>query len=137
MHSWTVTSNGRFGKHPRALTIARERENVMGMRPKKVFWSVRSQGVPPQLMNWLYKRGCQCDFAMSCQEACSLISHTQFDWVLSQYQLPDRNGFSNVGLVGRLACDSFLIDTRGERCLWLPMLRTRREMRGRIAAKVE
>ncbi len=84
------------------------------------------------MMNWLYKRGCQCHFAMSCQEACSLISHTQFDLVLAR-----PNGFSNVGLVGRLACDSVLIDTRGKRMFMVADARTRQEMRRRIATEVE
>jgi len=47
------------------------------------------------------------------------------------------NGFSNVGLVGRLACDSVLIDTRGKRMFMVANARTRQEMRRRIATEVE
>jgi len=74
------------------------------------------------LLLWLYERGCRCHFAMSYRDACTLISHTQFDLVLSQYQLPDRTAFSLLDwLIGSPA--TLFLSTVVERgCLWLPML---------------
>jgi CheY-like chemotaxis protein len=74
------------------------------------------------LLLWLHERGCRCQFAMSYRGACSLISHTQFDLVLSQYQLPDRTALSLLDwLIGSPA--TLFLSTVVERgCLWLPML---------------
>ena len=46
-----------------------------------------------QLLQWLKRRGCRCEVAQSYREAFNLVSRTQFDLVLSQYQLPDRTAF--------------------------------------------
>jgi CheY-like chemotaxis protein len=94
----------------------------MGIRPKKVLLVGEISRSSTQLMNWLYKRGCQCDFAMSCQEACSLISHTQFDLVLSQYQLPDRTAFPMLDWLAGSPATLFLSTPVENGCLWLPML---------------
>jgi CheY-like chemotaxis protein len=94
----------------------------MGMRPKKVLLVGETSKGSTQLMNWLYKRGCQCHFAMSCQEACSLISHTQFDLVLSQYQLPDRTAFPMLDWLAGSPATLFLSTPVENGCLWLPML---------------
>lgn len=75
-----------------------------------------------QLLLWLYERGCRCHFATSYRDACSLISRTQFDLVLSQYQLPDRTAFSlSDWLIGSPAT-LFLSTVVESGCLWLPML---------------
>ena len=94
----------------------------MGIRPKKVLLVGEISRSSTQLMNWLYKRGCQCHFAMSCQEACSLISHTQFDLVLSQYQLPDRTAFPMLDWLAGSPATLFLSTPVENGCLWLPML---------------
>jgi CheY-like chemotaxis protein len=94
----------------------------MGIRPKKVLLVGETSKGSTQLMNWLYKRGCQCHFAMSCQEACSLISHTQFDLVLSQYQLPDRTAFPMLDWLAGSPATLFLSTPVENGCLWLPML---------------
>ncbi len=94
----------------------------MGMRPKKVLLVGETSRSSTQLMNWLYKRGCQCHFAMSCQEACRLISHTQFDLVLSQYQLPDRTAFPMLDWLAGSPATLFLSTPVENGCLWLPML---------------
>ena len=75
-----------------------------------------------RLVNWLYNQGCHCHFAASYRDACNLISRTQFDLVLSQYQLPDRTAFP---LLDRLAGSptTLFFSTHVESgCLWLPML---------------
>ncbi len=94
----------------------------MGIRPKNVLLVGETSKGSTQLMNWLYKRGCQCHFAMSCQEAYSLISHTQFDLVLSQYQLPDRTAFPMLDWLAGSPATLFLSTPVENGCLWLPML---------------
>jgi hypothetical protein len=42
-----------------------------------------------EVLSWLYKRGCRCQFAVYFEDACRLISNTEFDLVLSEYRLPD------------------------------------------------
>jgi hypothetical protein len=47
-----------------------------------------------EALSWLYKRGCRCHFATYFDDACRLISCTEFDLVLSQYirQMPSHYG---------------------------------------------
>lgn len=75
-----------------------------------------------QLLLWLYERGCRCHFATSYRDACSLISHTQFDLVLSQYQLPDRTALSLLDWLIESPATLFLSTVVERGCLWLPML---------------
>jgi CheY-like chemotaxis protein len=75
-----------------------------------------------QLTNWLYKQGCRCHFATSCQEARNLISRRQFDLVLSQYQLPDRTAFPLLDWLAGSPATLFLSTAVENGCLWLPML---------------
>jgi len=75
-----------------------------------------------RLLNWLYLRGCRCHFAASFQEARSLISRTQFDLVLSQYQLPDRTAFPLLESLTGSHTTLFLSTSVESGCLWLPML---------------
>ena len=90
----------------------------------------------PQLLRWLDSRGCRCQLAQSYRDACNLVSCTQFDLVLSQYQLPDRTAFPLLDrLVGSLATLFFsarvedgslwlkMLD-RGNRCVGAPLLRS-------------
>ena len=74
------------------------------------------------LRQWLETRGSCCQFSRSYENACDLIRSTQFDLVLSDYQLPDRTAFP---LLDRLAGSSatLFFSTRVEDgCLWLKML---------------
>jgi hypothetical protein len=90
----------------------------------------------PQLLRWLDSRGCRCQLAQSYRDACNLVSCTQFELVLSQYQLPDRTAFPLLDrLVGSLATLYFsarvedgslwlkMLD-RGNRCVGAPLLRS-------------
>jgi len=90
----------------------------------------------PQLLRWLDSRGCHCEFAQSYRDACNLVSCTEFDLVLSQYQLPDRTAFPLLDwLVGSPATLFFsarvehgslwlkMLD-RGNRCVDTPLLRS-------------
>ena len=75
-----------------------------------------------QLLQWLDERGARCQFAQSYREACFMISSTNFDLVLCEYQLPDRTAFPLLGLLeGSLA--TLFFGTRVENgVLWLQML---------------
>jgi CheY-like chemotaxis protein len=90
----------------------------------------------PQLLRWFDSRGCRCQLAQSCRDACNLVSSAQFDIVLSQYQLPDRTAFPLLDrLVGspatlffstRVEDDSLWLKMieRGNRCVGAPLLRS-------------
>ena len=94
----------------------------MAMRPKMVLLVGKTPRSSTQLMNWLCKRGCQCHFAMSFRDACNLISRTQFDLVLSQYQLPDRTAFPLLDWLSGSPATLFFSTAVENGCLWLPML---------------
>ena len=94
----------------------------MSNRPIMVLLVGEVPGSSLQLLLWLYERGCRCHFATSYQDACSLISHTQFDLVLSQYQLPDRTAFSLLDWLSGSPTTLLLSTVVESGCLWLPML---------------
>ena len=89
-----------------------------------------------QLLQWLNSRGCRCQLAHSYRDACNLVSCTQFDLVLSEYQLPDRTAFPLLDwLVGSPATLFFSVRVedgslwlkmleRGKRCVGAPVLRS-------------
>ena len=89
-----------------------------------------------QLLLWLYHRGCRCHFATSYVDALSLVSQTQFDLVLSQYQLPDRTAFPLLDRLAQSSATLFLSTRvedgslwikmleRGDRCVGAPLLRS-------------
>lgn len=83
-----------------------------------------------QLLQWLDNRGCECHFATSYRDACSLISRTQFDLVLSQYQLPDRTAFSLLDWLRGSTATLFFSKPVENGCWWLPMLVRGRECVG-------
>jgi len=94
----------------------------MGIRQIKVLLVGGTAKNSLGLMSWLYKRGCQCDFATSFRDACNLISHTQFDLVLSQYHLPDRTAFPLLDRLSGSSATLFFSTAVEDGCLWLPML---------------
>ena len=89
-----------------------------------------------QLLQWLDRRGGRCQFARSYRDASRLISSTNFDLVLSEYQLPDRTAFPLLDLLeGSLATLFFgtrvedgalwlRMLERGKRCTGVPVLRS-------------
>jgi hypothetical protein len=74
------------------------------------------------LLQWLNRRGCRCQLAQSYQDACNLMACTQFDLVLSEYQLADRTAFPLLDwFIGSSA--TLFFSTRVEDgSLWLKML---------------
>ena len=75
-----------------------------------------------QLLLWLYERGCRCHFATSYRDALDLVSSTQFDLVLSQYQLRDRTSFPLIDRLAGSLATLFLSTQVEDGSLWLKML---------------
>jgi CheY-like chemotaxis protein len=65
----------------------------MGIKPVTVLLVGEGARNSLQRLQWLNQRGCRCQAAESCRDACNLVSRTQFDLGLSQYQLPVRTAF--------------------------------------------
>jgi CheY-like chemotaxis protein len=75
-----------------------------------------------QLLQWPHHRGCLSQFAPSYHEAYNLLSRTQFDVVISQYQLPDRTAFPLLDLLAGSPATLFFSKVVENGSLWLPML---------------
>ena len=75
-----------------------------------------------QLLLWLYERGCRCHFATSYRDALNLVSSTNFDLVLSQYQLRDRTAFPLIDRLAGSPATLFLSTQVEDGSLWLKML---------------
>jgi len=75
-----------------------------------------------QLLQWLDGRGARCRFAQSYREACLMISSTNFDLVLSEYQLPDRTAFPLLDLLEGSHATLFFGTRVEDGSLWLKML---------------
>jgi hypothetical protein len=94
----------------------------MSNRPIMVLLVGEVPGSSLELLLWLYERGCRCHFATSYRDACSLISRTQFDLVLSQYRLPDRTAFPLLDCLIGSPATLFLSTVEESGGLWWPML---------------
>ena len=82
------------------------------------------------LLEWLNNRGCQCQFATSCRDACTRISEMTFDLVISQYELPDRTAYPLLGRLMGSKATLFFSMALEKGCLWLPMLVRGKEWEG-------
>ena len=94
----------------------------MGRKPIMVLLVGETARSSLEFLLWLYKRGCRCHFATSYRDACSLISRTQFDLVLSQYQLPDRTVFPLLDWLEGSSATVFFSTRVEDGSLWLKML---------------
>jgi PleD family two-component response regulator len=75
-----------------------------------------------RLVQWLENHACQCHFADSCKDACASFSRMQFDFVLSPYELPDRNAYPLLKhLIGSTSTLFFSVPVENG-CLWVPTL---------------
>jgi len=74
------------------------------------------------LRKWLAQRACCYQFVPSFQDACRLLSQTEFDLVLCQYDLPDRTAFPLLDwLTG--SHSTLVFSTRSRRASrWLPVV---------------
>ena len=90
-----------------------------------------------QLLQWLDNQGCQCRFASTYRDACTLISQTAFDLVISQLELPDRTAYPLLDWLRGSTATLFFSKTVENGCLWLPMLVRGRECVGAYALRPE
>ncbi len=95
------------------------------MEPRRA--KVLLVGENPQGSSYLAKRlqgrGCECEFAVSYQEACSLLRAQDFDLVLSPMRLRDGSLFPLLGLLDGSGITLFYSHAVEEGCWWLPALR--------------
>jgi len=75
-----------------------------------------------QLLRWLDNRGCRCELAQSYRDACDLVSCSQFDLVLSQYQLTDQTAFPLLDRLEGSPATLFFSARVEDGSLWLKML---------------
>jgi hypothetical protein len=106
-----VTSN-RESKSPKVLLIG---ENPQG----SVYLAKGLQG-----------RGCECRFAASYEEACSLLGVQPFDVVLSPSRLSAGSTLSLVALLEGSTTTLFYFQPVESGCWWLPVLRNGRNCFG-------
>jgi CheY-like chemotaxis protein len=74
------------------------------------------------VLEWLERRGSRCQFSRSYGDACELIRSTQFDLVLSEYQLPDRTAFPLLDWLEGSSATLFFSTRVEDGSLWLKML---------------
>jgi CheY-like chemotaxis protein len=74
------------------------------------------------LRKWLSRRGCYCQFATSFREACRLMSQTEFDLVLCQYELQDRTAFPLLDWLNGSRATLLFSARAGKRTRWLPVI---------------
>jgi CheY-like chemotaxis protein len=91
-------------------------------RPKALLIGENPQG-SSFLPKRLERRGCECEFAVSYQEACSLLGAQGFDLVLSPFKLRGHSAFPLVGLLDGSTTTLFYSQPVEDGCWWLPALR--------------
>lgn len=94
----------------------------MGRKPIMVLLVGETARSSLELLLWFYKRGCRCHFATSYRDARNLISNSQFDLVLSQYQMPDRTAFPLLDWLEGSSATLFFSTRVEDGSLWLKML---------------
>ena len=93
-------------------------------RPKALLIGESPQG-SSHLAKRLQERGCECEFAVSYQEARSLLGAQHFDLVLSPMRLRDVSLFPLICLLDRSNITLFYFHAVEDGCWWLPALRAR------------
>jgi len=91
-------------------------------RPKVLLVGENPQG-SSYLEKRLRGRGCECEFAASYKEACSLLGTEDFDLVLSPIRLRDGSLYPLIGLFDGSGTTLFYFQTVEDGCWWLPALR--------------
>ena len=90
--------------------------------PKALLIGENPQG-SSYLAKRLQERGCECEFAVSYQEACSLLGAQGFDLVLSPMRLRSSSLFPLIGLLDGSGITLFYSHAVEDGCWWLPALR--------------
>jgi CheY-like chemotaxis protein len=91
-------------------------------RPKVLLIGETSQR-SSYLAKRLQGRGCECEFALSYQEACWLLRAQDFDLVLSPMRLRDGSLFALIALLDGSGITLFYSHAVEDGCWWLPALR--------------
>ena len=91
--------------------------------PRALLIGENSQG-SSHLVKLLEGHGCECSFATSYQEACSLLGTQPFDLVLSPMRLRDCSVFPLVSLLDGSDVTLFYYQLVEDGCWWLPALRS-------------
>jgi hypothetical protein len=92
------------------------------IRPTALLIGESPQG-SSNLAKRLQARGCECDFAVSSQEASSMLRAERFDLVLSPMRLRDGSLFSLINLLNGSGITLFFSYVVEDGCWWLPALR--------------
>ena len=91
-------------------------------RPKALVIGENPQG-SSHLAKRLQERGCECEFAVSYQEARSLLGAQNFDLAVSPMRLRDVSLFPLIFLLDRSNITLFYFHAVEDGCWWLPALR--------------
>src|SRR5580658_4881151 len=91
--------------------------------PRALLIGENSQG-SSHLVKLLEGHGCQCSFATSYQEACSLLGTRHFDLVLSPIRLRECSVFPLVDFLAGSDVTMFYFQLVEDGCWWLPALRS-------------
>lgn len=87
------------------------------------------------LVKLLEGHGCECSFATSYQETCSLLGTQPFDLVLSPTRIRDCSIFPLAGLLEGSDVTLFYFQLVEDGCWWLPALRCGRKCFGSYALR--
>ena len=68
----------------------------MDSRGIEVLLVGQNAGSSFQLLQWLDNIGCKCHFASTYRDACTLISQTAFDLVISQFELQSMDPHASI-----------------------------------------
>jgi CheY-like chemotaxis protein len=98
-------------------------EELMEPRTPKVLLIGENPQGSSYLAKRLQERGCECEFAVSYQEACSLLGAQGFDLVLSPMRLRSSSLFPLIGLLDGSGITLFYSHAVEDGCWWLPALR--------------
>jgi DNA-binding NtrC family response regulator len=79
-------------------------------------------GTSDMLQKWLAPRGCDCRSAESFAEACRVLSQTDFDIVLCQYDLPDRTALPLLDWLEGTQSTLLFYASSGKASRWLPVI---------------
>ena len=90
-------------------------------RPSVLLIAESAQG-SSYLASRLDKRGCECSFALSCQEAFLILRDRKFDLVLSPTSLRDGTLYSIMNLLEGSDTTVFYSHAVERGCWWLPAL---------------
>jgi hypothetical protein len=91
-------------------------------RPKVLLIGENVQGFS-YLASRLNNHGCECSFALSCQEAFLILRNRRFDLVLSPTSLSDGTLYSIMNLLEGSDTTVFYSHAVERGCWWLPALR--------------